>query len=109
WFDAQPRYEFRRRRRDLGQGRGVGLDVHGRVGEEEGLLAEDHHVDAADVLAAGLHADDLERRAKRVGIVDFLAGYERVGATRSQQQQAVVNRVQDALLRFARSEEHTSE
>src|SRR5207245_1312357 len=82
-----------RRRRELGQGLGVGLDVHGRVGEEEGLLAEDHHVDAADVLAAGLHADDLERRANRVGIVDFLAGYERVGATRSQQQQAVVNRV----------------
>src|SRR6267378_5422006 len=84
-LDPEPRHELCGGGRDFSEGLGVRLDVHRRVGEEEGLLAEDHHVDAADVLAPRLGADHVERRAQRIWIVDLLPGDQRVRASGAQQ------------------------
>ena len=100
-LDSQPQHELRRRRSDLRQRLRVRLDVHRRVGEEKRLLAEDHHVNAAGVFAAGLHADHLQGWSDGIRIVDLLAGDERIRTARAQHQQAVVHRVEHATLRFA--------
>src|SRR6266704_898696 len=77
-LDPQPPDELGRRGRDLREGLGVRIDVDGAVGEEERLLREYEHVDAAHVPAPGFRADHLERRAHRVGIVHVNPDHYRV-------------------------------
>src|SRR5438874_798022 len=101
WLDAEPGHELRGGGRDLREGFGVRVDVHRRVGEEESLLAENHHVDAADVLAPRLGADHLERRPQGIRIVDLLSGDQRVSASGPQHQQTVVHRIEHPVFRLS--------
>ena len=44
----------------------LGIDVDGRVGEEQDPLVDDHHEEAGDPRDVGPHADDLQGRPQRV-------------------------------------------
>ena len=76
---AQIFYLLGGEQRDLRKGLGVGFDVDGGVGEEDGAVALQDHVHARRHLGVGLQADDAQGRADGVLIVHGHAGHETVG------------------------------